>query len=133
MALGVGGCARRKRGVERRSEKLPDEYKKPLTALDQRYHGTLHSQFGPLVPRLDSYGQLQGLVIGAFQEGSKDIHALLDILADSKLKVRGLARVRERSNQERAVILAGYRRQLSMTAAKAYSACVLGPKPQSWA
>ena len=46
-------------------------------------------------------------------------------LADSKLKVRGLARGREGSNQERAVILAGYRRQLSMTAAKAYSACVL--------
>ena len=46
-------------------------------------------------------------------------------MADSKLKVRGLARGREGSNQERAVILAGYRRQLSMTAAKAYSACVL--------
>ena len=61
----------------------------------------------------------------AFQEGSQDGHALLDILADSKMKAGGLASGRERSNQERALILAGMRRQLSMTAAKAYSACLL--------
>ena len=120
-----GGCARRKRGVERRSEKLPDEYRRPLALLDERYHGTQQGEVGPLVRRLNSYGQLQGLVLGAFQEGSQDVHALLDILADSKLKARGLARGREGSNQERAVILAGMRRQLSMTAAKAYSACLL--------
>ena len=104
---------------------MPDEYRKPLALLDERYHGTQHGEVGPLVRRLDSYGQLQGLVIGAFQEGSQDVHALLDILADSKMKARGLARGREGSNQERAEILAGMRRQLSMTAARAYSACLL--------
>ena len=41
------------------------------------------------------------------------------------MKVRGLARGREGSNQERAEILAGMRRQLRMTAARAYSACLL--------
>ena len=30
-----------------------------------------------------------------FQEGSKDLHALLEALADSKLRARGLARGRE--------------------------------------
>ena len=80
---------------------------------------------GPLVRRLQSYGQLQGLVVGAFQEGSDDIHALLDVLADSQLRARGLARGREGSNHERSTILAGFRRRLSMVAAKAYSTCLM--------
>ena len=46
-------------------------------------------------------------------------------MADSKLKAKGLARGREGSNHERSIILAGYRRELSMASAKAYSACLL--------
>ena len=120
-----GTCARRKGGVERRGEKLAEEYRKPLATLDTRYHGTPAGQVGPLVRRLESYGQLQALVMGSFQEGSKDLHSLLGILADSQLKAKGLARKKERSDQERSVILAGMRRQLSMAASKAYSACLL--------
>ena len=120
-----GPCSRRKRGVERRSGKLPEEYRLPLARLDERYHGTQQGEVGPLVRRLNSYGQLQGLVVGAFQEGSKDLHTLLETLADSQLRARGLARGREGSNQERSIILAGLRRHLSMASAKAYSACLL--------
>ena len=90
-----------------------------MAILDQRYHGTQVGVAGPLVRRLQSYGQLQGLVVGAFQEGSDDIHALLDVLADSQLRARGLARGREGSSHERSTILAGFRRRLSMVAAKA--------------
>ena len=121
-----GTCARRKGGVERRGEKLAEEYRKPLATLDTRYHGTPAGQVGPLVRRLESYGQLQALVMGSFQEGSKDLPSLLGILADSQLKAKGLARKKERSDQERSVILAGMRKQLSMAASKAYSACLLG-------
>ena len=42
-----------------------------------------------------------------------------------KLKAKGLARGREGSSQERAAILAGMRRQLSMAAARAYSVFLL--------
>ena len=63
--------------------------------------------------------------MGAFQEGSKHIHSLLETLADSQLRAKGLARGREGSSHERAAILAGMRRQLSMTAARAYSVCLL--------
>ena len=120
-----GTCARRKKGVERRGEKLAEEYRKPLAALDARYHGTTNGQVGPLVRRLESYGQLQALVVGSFQEASKDIHTLLEIMADSQLKAKGLARGREGTDQERAIILSSMRRQLSMAAAKAYSSCIL--------
>ena len=53
------------------------------------------------------------------------MHSLLNILADSQLKAKGLTRGREGTDQERAMILSGMRRQLSMSAAKAYSACLL--------
>ena len=46
-------------------------------------------------------------------------------MADSQLKAMGLARGREGSEQERSIILAGFRRKLSMASAKAYSACLL--------
>ena len=101
------------------------EYRRPLEKLDRRYHGVQQGQTGPLVRRLDSYGPLIGLVVGAFQEGSKDLHALLNTLADSQLRARGLARGREGTDQERSIILAGMRRTLSMAAAKAYSSCLL--------
>ena len=35
-----GDCARRKNGVERRSQELSGEYRRPLVALDMKYHGT---------------------------------------------------------------------------------------------
>jgi hypothetical protein len=121
-----GGLARRKSGVDRRVAILPWEYKTPLEKLDAKYHGTGAGQVGPLVRRLESYGNLQCLVMGAFQEGSKDLHALLDTLADSKLRAKGLARGREGTEMERAIILSEFRRELSVAGAKAYSACMIG-------
>ena len=63
--------------------------------------------------------------MGAFQEGSKDLHSLLGTMADSQLRARGLARGRQGTDQERSIILAGLRRVLSMTAAKAHSSCLM--------
>ena len=120
-----GKLSRKKKGVERRGDRLPEEYRKPLEKLDVKYHGTSEGQTGPLVRRLAGYGQLQGLVVGAFQEGSQDLHALLETLADSKIRAMGLARGREGTENERATVMAGLRRKLSMTAAKANSACLL--------
>ena len=61
--------------------------------------------------------------MGAWQEASKDLHDLLDLLADHKVAALGLARGQE---NERAQILSGYRRTLSTTAARANSGCLLG-------
>ena len=63
--------------------------------------------------------------MGAFQEGSKDLHALFESLADSKLRSKGLTRGREVSEQERSIMIAGLRRELSLAAAKANSASLL--------
>jgi hypothetical protein len=94
-----GNLARRKSGVERRSAVLPEEYRKPLALLDQKYHNTQPCQVGPLERRLQGYEDLQCLVIGAFLEGSKDLHSLLEVLADSKLRMKDLLREDERREE----------------------------------
>ena len=121
-----GGLARKKKAVERRAMPLPGEYRTPLAKLDTKYHGTPGGQTGPLVRRLEGYGKLICLVMGTFQEGSKDLHSLLETIADSKLRARGLARGREGTEQERSIILLNLRRELSMAGARANSACLLG-------
>ena len=88
--------------MERRSAVLPEEYRKPLAKLDQKYHHTQPGQVGPLESRLQGYGSLQCLVMGAFQEGSKDLHSRLKVLAESKLRV------------------------WELSLAKSYSSCLLG-------
>ena len=60
-------------------------------------------------------------MVGSFQEVSKDLHHLLEYLADSKLRTRGLARDREGDDWERSVILTVFRRELSLVTAKAVS------------
>ena len=57
-----------------------------MAALDTRYHGVEEGQ------GLEGQGQLLTWVMGAWQEGSKDVHDLLEILADNKVAVLGLAR-----------------------------------------
>ena len=79
-----------------------------------------------MVRKLEGYGKLLCLVVGTFQEGSKDLHQLLDQIADSKLRALGLARGREGSDHERSVIMMNLRRELSIASAKANSACLLG-------
>ena len=64
--------------------------------------------------------------MGAWQEGSKDLHGLLDILADAKARAVGLARGRDDFEWERALILSDYRRTLSTNAARSSSGCLLG-------
>ena len=61
-------------------------------------------------------------VVGPFQDASQDLHlhSLLECITDAKLKARG----REGSDWERGIILNGFRRELSLVAAKAVSACV---------
>ena len=56
----------------------------------------------------------------------QELHSLLETRADHKLRAKGLARGREGTERERAVILSDFRRELSVTVAKAQSACLIG-------
>ena len=43
-----------RKGVERRAGRIQGEYRRPLAALDSRYHGVQEDQRGPLVRRLEA-------------------------------------------------------------------------------
>ena len=53
------------KGTDRRAGNLPAEYRRKLSVLDQRFHGTESGRTGPLVPRLESFGKLECLVVGS--------------------------------------------------------------------
>ena len=63
--------------------------------------------------RLEGYGHLLTWVMGAWQEGSMDLHELLEVLADNKVAVLGLARGREASSRRgpRSSLVTGGRSQ----------------------
>ena len=103
----AGASARNKKRVERRAQDIPGEYRRPL-------------------PALTRHGKLLTWVMGAWQEESKDLHGLLDLLAGAKVSWLGLARGREGTEWEKVMILSGYCRILSNTAARALSSSLLG-------
>ena len=47
---------------------------------------------GPIERKLSEYGDLLGLVVGAWGEGSEDLHTLVQVLAQSKVDSVGKAR-----------------------------------------
>ena len=59
-----------------------------------KFGGTTEGTIGPVETKLLQYGELQGLVAGAFGLGSEDLHSLVQIIAESKVNSMGLARGR---------------------------------------
>ena len=75
--------------------------------------------------KLDSFGELQCLVLGQYSEGSQHLHDLLDRLATLKAESHSHNIGRAVSDQERALFLHYYRRRLSITAVRAQAQCLL--------
>jgi hypothetical protein len=90
-----------------------------------QYHHTL---LPGRTPRKKTPGVWQAIVLGAFQGGSKDIHALQEVLFDSRPIMKGLAMGREGLEWGRSSIISGLRRELNLAGAKLYSACLLDRK-----
>ena len=55
---------------------------------------------GPLVSLLQSFGKLEGLVVGPWGNGSSDLHGLVRILAESRVSHRVRARGQQASDHE---------------------------------
>ena len=67
--------------------------------------------------------------MGPFKRVARtSLHALLEVLADSKPRMKGLAREREGLEWERSSIMSGLKRELSLAGTKTYSAGLLGRK-----
>ena len=72
--------------------------------------GTATGERGPVERKLYEYGNIMGLCFEAWGEGSKDVHELVDIIAESRLKHQLLD---EGSDNELALIKGQDRRVLS--------------------
>ena len=113
------------KGTDRRAAGLPQLYKRKLIPFDSKYHNTQLGQTGPLVRRIESYGKLEGLVVGPWAECSKDLHSLVKVMGENKVAVQARATGREASDNELGIIISQIRKYLSTAFVRAQSLCLI--------
>ena len=104
------------RAVDKRARELPGEYRRKARDVDRMYGGVAEGVVGPVERQLQQYGDLVGMVFGAFGEASQDVHELVQVLAESRLRYVGRQRGREGGEGELSVIVSQIRRRLSVAA-----------------
>ena len=75
------------RAVESRAAQIPGEYRRKVAKMDQAILG--REGEGPCAKRLGQF-PLMKLVWGAFGEGSEDVHTLVAVLAESRVRTLAL-------------------------------------------
>ena len=111
--------------VDKRARLLPNEYRSKLKTIEKKYMNSNDNEPGILQQKLDSYGNLRGLVMGQFGEGSQDLHDLLQQFATEKTEKIRRSSGRPLGEHERGLILQQLRRRLSVAAIRAQSCCLL--------
>ena len=123
----------RVKGVDKRANELPGEYRRKAQRLDREFGGVPQGEEGPVARKLASFPPLQSWVFGAWNEASPDIHSLVHHLATARLGreaelVDGgaVARRRRMSSEGALAMITGQiRRRLSLTAARANARLIL--------
>ena len=92
---------------------------------DRVYGGVEEGVVGPVENKLLQYGDISGLVVGAFGEGSGVLHSFVETLAESKVSSMGLASGRAGTEAEKGLIVGQIRRMLSTTNKRAQTQCLL--------
>ena len=116
----------RGKAVDKRARLLQGEYRRKARNADRVYGGHPDkTQAGPVERKLLHYGDLFGLVVGAFGEASEDMHTLIQHLAVSRTRVLGLRQGRENCEEMVGVVVGQIRRALSTTFARAQAQCLI--------
>ena len=79
----------------------------------------------PVERKLEEFGDLLCLVVGAFGEVSDDLHYLTNILAESSVQKSELMRGQVSREGELSIITGEYRRLVSLACVKALAECLL--------
>ena len=118
------------RAVDKRAQELNGEYIAKARSTDRQYCGTPEGTIGPVESKLGRLGDVKGVVVGAFGEGSDDLHALIHHLASSRVRVAGPQKGKRgqvRSEEaELALTTAFLRRTLSLVGVRAQARLLLG-------
>ena len=112
--------------MDKRARVLTNEYIKKAVGVDRNYGGVAEGEVGRVQRKLEGYGEVRGLVFGAFGECSEGVHELVQTLAVSRLKAVGLQMGRESVKGELGVLVGQVRRLLSVAAVKSQAECLLG-------
>ena len=118
------------RAVDKRAGELPMEYLKKARNTDTAFCDTAPGMTGPVETKLGTMGEVKGIVIGAFGEGSEALHSLIHHLALSRVRVagpqvgrRGQVRMEE---AEIAITMAFLRRTISVCGVRGQASTLLG-------
>ena len=114
------------KAVDKRARGLTADYLKKAKGVDRKYGGVAEGEVGRVQRKLEGYGEVRGLVFGAFGEASEGVHDLVQILATSRMKAVGIQKGRECPKGEMGVLVGQIRRLLSIVAVKAQAECLLG-------
>ena len=115
----------REKAVDRRAGLLQGEYRRKAREADRKYVGQNPDQMGPVERKLLQFGEVIGLVVGAFGECSEDLHELIQRMAENKATMMGLRRGSETSDVEVGKMVGQIRRTLSTTFVRAQAQCLL--------
>ena len=113
------------RAVEKRADGLPANYRRKARDADTESRAASGDPKGPVEQKLESHGDLIGLVFGAWSEGSEGVHNLIQTLAQSRLYSQQRTRGRPGDQQELGNITSQIRRRLSQVVVKAQAECLL--------
>ena len=108
---------------------MNSEYISKARATDQMYCGNEVGTIGPVETKLGSLGEVRGIVVGAFGEGSDHLHNLIPHLAVSRVQVAGPQKGRRgqvRSEEaELAITTSFLRRTISVAGVRAQAQLLL--------
>ena len=111
--------------MDKRASALQGYYRRELAKYDTRFHGTTGRETGPLVTLLESFGKLEGLVVGPWGNGSKNLKNLVRTLAECRVASRERARGQEALDWELGVVTGQIRQALSLDFVRAQGLCLL--------
>ena len=118
------------KAVDKRANELNGEYITKARNTDRQYCGTPQDTTGPVETKLGTLGAVKGVVVGAFGEGSEDLHSLIHHLATSRVRVAGPQKGRRgqvrTEEAELALTTSFLRRTLSVVGVRAQAKLLLG-------
>ena len=126
MSAGVSRypSGRTEKQADRRARELPATYRRPLERLDQA-RGTAPGATGPLVARLQGYGELLCLVAGAWADCSTHLNELIVTCAESRVAHLCRSTGRPELEGQLGTITGQYRRLLSSCIVRAQAQCLM--------